>query len=228
MNADDAPQGVILHAETQASAGLAGILALGGAYVGALQLTGNFNTVVAGEFYRSGQLAPPQIADYTRRYGIKTIINLRGNSTGSAWYDAEVTEARRLNLAYVNFGMSARRELTGAQAVALIDLMKTAQRPILVHCREGADRSGLASALYLAAVKKVDESTAEGQLSIRFGHFSLPFIPEYAMDRSFEALEPMLGFRSRNVRSAQDDETLVWKTKLRGALPPMRGPAEAP
>lgn len=196
----------------RASIGLFGLLALGGTYLGALQLTGNFNTVVAGEFYRSGQLAPTQIANYTKRYGIKTIINLRGDNTGSAWYDTEVAEARRLNVTHVNFGISARRELTGPQAAALIDLMKNAEKPILIHCQAGADRSGLASALYLAAIKKSDEATAEGQLSIRFGHFSLPFIPEYAMDRTFEALEPTLGFRSRNPRAVQDDGKLVLTT----------------
>lgn len=181
--------------------GFAGIIALGGAYLGALQITGNFNTVVAGEFYRTGQLGPTQIADYTKRYGIKTIINLRGDNTGRGWYDAEVTEAGRLNVIHVNFGISARRELTGAQAAALIDLMKNAQKPILIHCQAGADRSGLASALYLAAIKKSDEATAKGQLSIRFGHFSLPFIPEYAMDRTFEALEPALGFQHSDTPS---------------------------
>jgi hypothetical protein len=46
----------------------------------------------------------------------------------------------------------------------------------------------------MAAVKKSDEAMAKGQLSIGFGHLALPFIPEYAMDRTFEALEPSLGF----------------------------------
>jgi len=75
--------------------------------------------------------------------------------------------------------------------------MKGAQKPILIHCREGADRTGLASALYLAAIKKAGEAVAEGQLSIRYGHISLPFIPEYAMDRAFETLEPSLGITVR-------------------------------
>lgn len=174
--------------------GLLGAVAAGGAYLATLQLTGNLHTVVEGEFYRSGQPTSSQIADDATRYSIKTIINLRGDSAGSPWYDAEVAEVRRLHIRHIDFGMSARRELSASEAEQLIALMRSAQKPILIHCKDGADRSGLASALYLAAVKKSDESTAEGQLSIRFGHFSLPFIPEYAMDRSFEALEPVLGF----------------------------------
>jgi protein tyrosine/serine phosphatase len=68
--------------------------------------------------------------------------------------------------------------------------MERAEKPILIHCKAGSDRTGLAAALYLLTVNKPDEAAAEGQLSIRFGHFSLPFLPEYAMDRTFEALEP--------------------------------------
>jgi uncharacterized protein (TIGR01244 family) len=173
------------------------LIALGGAYLGALQVTGNFNTVVAGEFYRSGQLSPGQISNYVKRYGIKTIINLRGDNAGTGWYDAEVAKARQLGVTHIDFGISARRELTSVQVSSLISTMNSAETPILIHCQGGADRSGLASALYLVAIKRVDEQTAEDQLSIRFGHFSLPFIAEYAMNRTFEKFEPTLGVVSR-------------------------------
>jgi protein tyrosine/serine phosphatase len=180
--------------------GLLALLLLGGAYLGELQLTENFHTVVAGQLYRSGQPTAETIDEYAKAYGIKTIINLRGSNIGKSWYDAEVGEAKRLGIAHVDFGMSARRELTAAKAAELITLMKGAQKPILIHCKAGADRSGLASALYLAAIARAGEAAAEGQLSIRFGHFSLPFFPEFAMDRTFEALEPSLGVRSDQVR----------------------------
>jgi protein tyrosine/serine phosphatase len=83
--------------------------------------------------------------------------------------------------------------LTAEQSTNLIGIMKEAAKPILIHCQGGADRSGLASALYLAAVKKAGRATAERQISIRYGHFSLPFIAEYAMDRTLEAFEGSLG-----------------------------------
>ncbi len=171
---------------------LAAALLLGGAYVGSLRLTGNFNPVVAGELYRSGQLSSSEIASYAKEYGIKTIINLRGDNLGKPWYDAEVAEARELGVTHLDFRMSARRELSPSRAADLVALMKKAEKPLLIHCQAGADRSGLAAALYLAAVKKENASEAAGQLSFRYGHFSLPFIPEYAMDRSFDALRPRL------------------------------------
>jgi protein tyrosine/serine phosphatase len=58
---------------------------LGGGYLGALQLTGNFNTVIKGELYRSGQISPQQLKVYVAEYGIKTIVNLRGDNHGDDW-----------------------------------------------------------------------------------------------------------------------------------------------
>lgn len=175
-----------------AGIGLLSALLLGAAYLAALRLTGNFNTVIDGEFYRSGQITAQQLDDYVERYGIKTIVNLRGVNAGTSWYDKELAESYRLNVNHIDFGLSARRELSVERATDLIAVLRSAPKPILVHCEGGADRSGLASALYLAIVKNWKSEVAEGQLSIRFGHFSLPFIAEYSMNRSFTKLEPSL------------------------------------
>ena len=162
------------------------------AYLGSLQLTGNFNAVVPGELYRSAQLTADQLSGYIGTNKIKTIINLRGDNVREPWYDAEVKESDRLKVRHVDFRMSARQELSPAQASALLELMEKAEKPLLIHCKDGADRTGLAAALYLVAVKKEDPNVAEAQLSLRYGHISLPIIPEYAMDRTFEHLKPFL------------------------------------
>ena len=44
----------------------------------------------------------------------------------------------------------------------------------------------------LEAIKKAPVAVAEKQLSIRFGHLSLPFIPEYAMDRALANIDSSL------------------------------------
>lgn len=165
-----------------------------GGYLGGLQLTGNFHPVVAGQLYRSAQPTAEDIAYYAKNYAIKTIINLRGDNTGSSWYDAEIAQAKALGITHVDFGMSAHRELTQREAATLIAILEQAEKPVLIHCEAGADRSGLASALYVAAVAKLGETAAEEQISIRYGHISLPLSEAYAMDRTFEALEPWLGF----------------------------------
>jgi protein tyrosine/serine phosphatase len=180
--------GVLLASILSAAFGWAGL------YLGALQLGGNFHTVVPGELYRSAQPTAALIAEYQENYSIKTIINLRGDNTGSSWYDAEVAEAKKLGIAHVDFRMSARRMMTMEQFSQIIDVFQKAEKPILVHCKSGSDRSGLVSALYVAAIAKLGEEAAESQISFWYGHIPLSISAPYAMDRSFEAFEPVLGF----------------------------------
>ena len=78
---------------------------------------------------------------------------------------------------------------------ALYELLAKVEKPVLIHCNWGADRTGLASALYLAAISKAGEEKAEGQLSLRYGHFSVPVLSQaFAMDETFESLEEWLGY----------------------------------
>jgi protein tyrosine/serine phosphatase len=159
-------------------------------YLVAIQLTGNFATVLAGELYRSNQPTPAQITGYVANYGIKTIVNLRGSKPKAAWYQEEVATARALGLTHIDVDMAANREFSLDEARQLATLLRDAPKPLLIHCRSGSDRTGLASAIYLNQVANVDEETAEWQLSLRFGHIGIPFVsPAYAMDESWERLE---------------------------------------
>lgn len=159
-------------------------------YIGVLQLSGNCHEVIAGKLYRSSQLSGKQLADYVTANGIKTIINLRGENDGSSWYRKERAVAEQMDIQHVDFGMSAYEELGLARVAQLIQIMRDAPKPILIHCKSGADRTGLASAIYVSRVAGMDEGTAEQQLSIRFGHLGIPYLSSsYAMDRSWEKIE---------------------------------------
>jgi protein tyrosine/serine phosphatase len=176
-----------------AQTALAAALFVGG-YYAHMVVTSNFHPVIKGEVYRSSQPTASNIAMYQKEYGIKTILNLRGPNSGRDWYDAEVAQAKSLNIQHIDFPMSARRELTQEEAEKLVALMRDAPKPLLIHCQAGSDRTGLASALYLAAIAKTSEATAEGQISIFYGHIGVPLLSKtYAMDRTFENMEPWLG-----------------------------------
>ncbi|PDT21230.1 tyrosine-protein phosphatase [Rhizobium hidalgonense] len=170
-------------------------------YVGWLNLSGNFNGVVSGEIYRSAQPTAAALSNYAKEYGIRSIINLRGQNIGKPWYDEEVAASSGLGITHYDFRMSAGSIVTLDKAEQLIALMTKAEKPLLIHCQAGADRSGLASALYLAAIAKAGEAAAESQISLRYGHFSVPYLSAaYPMDVSFEQLEPWLGFARRSVQ----------------------------
>ncbi|MGE6739818.1 tyrosine-protein phosphatase [Allorhizobium pseudoryzae] len=171
-------------------------LLLLGAYLAFLQLTGNVHEVVPGQFYRSAQLSKEGFDHYIETYHIRTVINLRGAKPGAAWYEDELAAARAHGVTHVDFPMSASKELTPEQSFKLVSLLRTAQGPILVHCKNGADRTGLASVMYLQQVANVDERTAEWQLTPLFGHLNIPFTGAYAMDDSWEDFEKLIGLPS--------------------------------
>ncbi|MFN4159729.1 MAG: dual specificity protein phosphatase family protein [Gemmobacter sp.] len=175
---------------------LVALLAFGG-YLGWRQWTGNFATVVVGEVYRSNQPTPERLAAYARDHGIRTVLNLRGADPGADWYEAERKAAADLGLALIDFPLSANRELSRERADALVTILKDAPKPLLIHCRSGADRTGLASVVYQAMVAGVDEDAAERQLSIRFGHFSVPVLSAaWPMDTTWERMEDWWGDRN--------------------------------
>ncbi|MBS9476921.1 tyrosine-protein phosphatase [Ancylobacter radicis] len=170
---------------------ISGVAAL---YAGITVAQGNFHTVIEGELYRSATLSGTQLEAALTGLKVRTIVNLRGASPDQDWYREEARLASAHDVILINLPWSARRELSDAEVAEFMARLADAPRPILIHCRSGADRTGLAAALYLAAIKRADEETAESQLSLWFGHIALPVTPFYAMDETFERLEPSLGY----------------------------------
>ncbi len=169
-------------------------LACGGVYLGTLYLTGNFHTVIAGELYRSAQPDAGRLARYVQENGIRTVINLRGANPGARWYQDEIAVSRTLGVTHLDFPMSARRMLTEQQATELIAMMRDAPKPVLIHCRAGSDRTGLATVIYLNRIAGVDEERAEWALSLLYGHIGIPYLSSaYAMDETWEFLEQVFG-----------------------------------
>ncbi|CAN7185852.1 dual specificity protein phosphatase family protein [Ensifer adhaerens] len=166
-------------------------------YLVGLQWTGNFHTLVAGEVYRSAQPTPEAIAAYSKAYGIRTILNLRGEKPDERWYREEVAAAERNGIRLINFPMSASAEIDRKETDALMAILRDAPKPLLIHCKAGADRTGLVSTIYLQQIAGVDEETAEWQLSPLYGHVAIPYLSgTFAMDETWEALEKSFGLSS--------------------------------
>lgn len=129
-----------------------------------------FNTrkQISDEMWRSSQPLPYQIASAARA-GVKTIINLRG-PTQAAAYRLEEEFAQRHRITLVNFIIFSREAPPVATILAARDMFQSIDYPALMHCKSGADRAGLMSALYLHIRKGVPMAEARRQLSLRWGH----------------------------------------------------------
>ena len=125
---------------------------------------------VAPGIWRSNQPSPERLARHARD-GFKSVINLRGGSRQSFWlFEEEACRTHGLTLHSV--GLSARRAPSRASLVELHRLFTTVARPVLVHCKSGADRTGLAAALYLIWIENRTLAEAQAQLSWRYLHVS--------------------------------------------------------
>jgi protein tyrosine/serine phosphatase len=164
------------------------------AYLGVNQLTGNMHTVVADRLFRSATLAPETLRKVVREQGIHTVINLRGAHPDQAWWREERRIVAEAGATMVDLSWPVTRMLTAQEIAKFLALAKSVREPVLIHCKSGSDRTGLAVALYLAFRMGADEETAESQLSLAYGHFGLPLLPAWALDRTFEELEPFLGY----------------------------------
>lgn len=125
---------------------------------------------IAPGVWRSNQPSPGRLARY-KRMGIRSIINLRGAAKQSPYlFEREACEA--LGLTLHDITLSARKLVPREDILALIDLMRTAEKPFVMHCKSGADRAGFASALYLAVVEGRPLAEARRQLHWKYLHLS--------------------------------------------------------
>jgi protein tyrosine/serine phosphatase len=162
------------------------IASLGG-YCGVLIYSGNFHAVSDGVLYRSAQLDKEQFAASIRQYRIKSVLNLRGAHPKEAWWQDEVAAAQENGAAHYDIALSSKRFVGEEQAEQILALLRDAPKPLLIHCKSGADRSGLVAALYRYAVEHADAADADRQLSLAYGHFPYLTSKSGAMDDSFWA-----------------------------------------
>jgi protein tyrosine/serine phosphatase len=143
-----------------------------------LQKTGIANVAVVddgpGGLYRGAQPSRDGIKTLHDELHVKTVIDLRD--------DAEPWEADAVKTA----GMTYNRIPTDAAVVdpekirEFLKTLRSAARPVYVHCRQGRDRTGLELAIYRIVdlgwtrERAIDELYAHG-----FNHFWFPNIDHY-------------------------------------------------
>ncbi|SFV52450.1 hypothetical protein MNB_SV-12-291 [hydrothermal vent metagenome] len=145
---------------------------------------GNFHQIDSN-VYRSGQLFSFNMPYYLKKYKIKTVLNLRKIKPNKSWYQNEKKITDENNITLINYEISARKYLDFNHTSTIVKILKNAQKPILIHCEGGADRTSLVSALYRYAVLHQSKEEAENELSFIYGHVPIIRPKVIAMERSF-------------------------------------------
>jgi protein tyrosine/serine phosphatase len=151
-------------------------------WIGYLRYSGNFHKIADG-VYRSAQLYEFNMPEFYEKYKFTTILNLRGKKENKKWYEYEKKFCKEHNITLIDFKISDKKILSNQTMKKLVDIIQNAKKPILIHCKAGADRTGLVSALYLYSI---GDKNASRMLSLKYGHFPYLFSPTKAMDESFK------------------------------------------
>jgi protein tyrosine phosphatase (PTP) superfamily phosphohydrolase (DUF442 family) len=122
---------------------------------------GNFYRV-SEELYRSEQPKAADIPDL-KAFGIRTVFSLR-----HYYHDSRAFE--RAGISAIQYQMDAG-SVSVADLIAVLRLMRTAPKPILLHCWHGSDRTGFIVAGYRMVFMSWSPADAIEELRLGgFGH----------------------------------------------------------
>ena len=125
-------------------------------YVYDMNINHNFETITAGKVYKSGVIPPDQIADYVKKYHIKSIVDLRYPGTTDLVNNPEIpfeltaekqAVAKIKGVNYFNNGSDQVPKQENLDTFFKI-MDNKANYPVLIHCYHGVGRAEMYSALY--------------------------------------------------------------------------------
>lgn len=132
---------------------------------------GRVSPVIDGRIYRSNRLSSDDLESVIRDRNIRTILNLTGRFANTEWYVREHELARKYGVAIHDFALSPSELPTFRELQEILKTLAEAEKPLLIHCRRGADRTGMVSAMALALEQDPPLATLKKQFSWRYGVF---------------------------------------------------------
>ncbi|MFN3669239.1 MAG: fused DSP-PTPase phosphatase/NAD kinase-like protein [Brevundimonas sp.] len=145
---------------------------------------------VGPDMVRTNQPSPRQLAFWKAR-GIRTVINLRG-VRDEAWYALEKAACEELGLTLIDAPLDSRDAPTPDRIHRARALFRTIDYPVLIHCKAGADRSGLMAVLYRHFHLGEPIAEAIKQLDRKYLHHrqGLTGILDYTLEKYMREVEP--------------------------------------
>lgn len=135
-------------------------------------VTQNIGIVDPGRVIRSAQ-PTARLGEMIRDYKLASILNLRGGSPADSFYANEVRVADEAGVRFYDLPLSATRRPKRRELLMVIDILSKCDYPLLIHCKSGADRTGLASALYKLMILGQPPEQALEAFTITHSHIPL-------------------------------------------------------
>ncbi len=147
------------------------------AWLYAMFVEHNFTNVIRYNFhpitnnaYRSSQPTMYQLERDVKKYGIKTILNLKHYNPGSAYYVFEKEMCDRLGIKMVDIHIHSRGIPTVEQLQIARDTFEEIEYPMWMHCKAGADRTGIYATLFQYFHLKMPIEDTDQLKLYPFGH----------------------------------------------------------
>ncbi|GAB3720653.1 dual specificity protein phosphatase family protein [Flavobacterium koreense] len=131
-------------------------LGITGKYVYDRHINHNFMEITEGKVYKSGVIPPDEIADYVKKYKIKSIVDLRfpgtGDDVNNPEIPAELTAEKEAvaKIPGVNYFNNGSDQVPKQENLdSFFKIMDNQDNyPVLIHCYHGIGRAQMYSALY--------------------------------------------------------------------------------
>ncbi|MDG3004110.1 tyrosine-protein phosphatase [Paludisphaera mucosa] len=132
----------------------------------------NLGVIAPGRALRSAQ-PTSGLKGLIDEHRLASILNLRGGEPGDDWYAHEVRTTAGAGVDFFDLPLSAVRRPSRRELLLLIDVLVAARPPLLIHCRAGADRTGLATVVYNLMVLGRPPEEAMAAFTVFHGHFPI-------------------------------------------------------
>lgn len=130
----------------------------------------NINIVVSEKLIRSAQMSREDLIQTIAKYKIKTVVDLRLDDDASDKTGMSEEEAtKKAGANYLHAPLSSKTNDQKERVLKVLNYIKSAEPPILVHCSDGVHRAGFFAALWLMLRENASQEQVMDQLTFKYG-----------------------------------------------------------